>query len=281
MCDEGRYGWKHVHSAVRLVEPRRRGTNGYANVEWSALVADIDASLRKAGRLAAVLSPHLTVEEAYLLATYVRSIDPDATLALGPVPTVGEDEKYPGNFVIHAEKCPNRRGVETIVARLGGSVLGWDAFLAQVESDPPAAVWISGGYPAAWHDEAAAEKFAGVPTLVVQDCFASPLWERAEHQLPGATFAEREGSYVNFNDILQSFRWAIRPPAGVITEGQLYWQLHKRSGLYNAKAVLAEIAREIAFFAAAGAGVPSTGVDLKINQLAAAEATSPAAAATV
>ena len=167
------------------------------------------------------------------------------------MPTVGEDEKYPGNFVIHAEKCPNRRGVETIVARLGGSVLGWDEFLTQIESDPPAAVWVSGGYPAAWHDELAAAKFAGVQTLVVQDCFVSPLWERAEFQLPGATFAEREGSYVNFNDILQSFRWGIRPPAGVVAEGQLCWQLLKRPGMYNAKAVLDDIAREIAFFAAA------------------------------
>ena len=73
-----------------------------------------------------------------------------------------------------------------------------------------------------------AEKLAGVKTLIVQDSFSSPLWERADYQIPGATFAEREGSYVNAKDRLQSFRWAIRPPAGVLTEGQLYWQLLKR-----------------------------------------------------
>ncbi len=57
--------------------------------------------------------------------------------------------------------------------------------------------------------------------LIVQDLFDSPLWRRATYQLPGASFAERAGSYVNFNDRLQSFDWAIRPPAGVWVEGPL------------------------------------------------------------
>ena len=124
------------------------------------------------------------------------------------------------------------------------------------------------GYPDRGHDAAAAEKFAGVKTLIVQDCFASPLWDRADYQIPGATFAEREGSYVNAHDRLQSFQWAIRAPAGVITEGQLYWQLLKRPGLYRASEVLDDIAREIGYFSAAAEGVPELGVDLKVNQLA-------------
>jgi hypothetical protein len=41
-------------------------------------------------------------------------------------------------------------------------------------------------------------------------------------------------------------------------------------GLYNARQVLNEIAAEIPYFAVAMDPVPATGVDLKINQLAAA-----------
>ncbi len=36
MCDEGRYGFHHVHSGERLIELRRRTDSGYENVEWSA-----------------------------------------------------------------------------------------------------------------------------------------------------------------------------------------------------------------------------------------------------
>ncbi len=82
--------------------------------------------------------------------------------------------------------------------------------------------------------------------------FSSPLWERATYQLPGAAFAEREGSYVNHADRLQSVEWAIRPMAGVRVEAGVYWQLLGQSGLYKARRVLDEIAAEIGYFAAAG-----------------------------
>jgi NADH-quinone oxidoreductase subunit G len=268
MCDEGRYGWKHVHSPQRVTQLRRREKDGHVNVEWTELVAEIDQKLRRAGRLAAVISPHLTVEEAYLLCKYIRGIDPEAVLAVGPIPMEGTDERFPNGFTIRAEKCPNRKGVEAIIGRIGGGLLNWGDFLGRVEGEPFGAVWIAGGYPKAWHDEVAARKFAGVKTLILQDCFASPLWERADYQIPGATFAEREGSYVNANDRLQSFRWAIRPPAGVLTEGQLYWQLLKKPGLYRAKAVLDDVSREFAYFSAAAQGVPEVGIDLKVNQFA-------------
>ena len=113
MCDEGRYGYHHVHSADRLVEPRRRDGAAMSNVEWSALPQELDARLKKAGRLAAVISPHLTVEEAYLLAKYVRGIDPQAVLALGPVPVVGEDETFQERLYDPRRKMPEsprRRG---------------------------------------------------------------------------------------------------------------------------------------------------------------------------
>ena len=268
MCDEGRYGWKHVHDPDRVTQLRRKERDGYHNVEWSHLPQELDQKLRKASRLAAVISPHLTVEEAYLLCTYLRGIDQRAVLAVGPIPLQGADEKFPNGFTIRAEKCPNRKGVEAIVGRLGGGLLNWGDFLGRVESEPFGAVWVTGGYRQPWHDEAVAAKFAGAKLLIVQDCFASPLWNRADYQLPGGTFAEREGSYVNATDRLQSFKWAIRPPAGAKVEGQLYWQLLNRPGLFRASEVLADVAREILYFSAAAQGVPDVGIDLKVNQLA-------------
>jgi NADH-quinone oxidoreductase subunit G len=276
MCDEGRYGWKHVHDHHRATHLRRREKSSYLPIDWSQFIEEADAKLRRTGNLAAVISPNLTVEEAYLLCTYIRGIDPEATLAVGPIPLEGKDERFPSGFAIRAEKCPNRKGVEAVVGRLAGTLMNWGAFLSSVAGGSIEAVWVTGGYRMPWHDAEVAESFAGVKTLVVQDCFPSPLWERADYQVPGATFAEREGSYVNAKDRLQSFRWAIRPPAGVLTEGQLYWQLLKRSGLFRAAEVLDDVAREIIYFSAAMHGVPDVGIDLKVNQLAEAEVTSVA-----
>ncbi len=65
-------------------------------------------------------------------------------------------------------------------------------------------------------------------------------------------------------------RWAVRPPTGAWVEGPLYWRLLGRPGMYNSRKVLDDVAAEIPYFAVAGDEVPETGVDLKINQLAAA-----------
>ena len=226
-------------------------------------------ALRDAQRLAAVLSPHLTVEEAYLLAKYVRSIDPQALLVAGPAPRRGEDQTFPSGYTIRAEKCPNRRGVEEIVAKLGDGLTTWDEFLAgPLASEGFGAVWVSGGYWTDWNDEETATKFSNLKELIVQDMFASPLSGRATFELPGAAFAERGGSYVNQAGRLQSFAWAIRPPAGVMVEGRLYWRLLGEQGMFDAARVLDDVAREIAYFAAAAEPPPDVGVDLRVNQLA-------------
>lgn len=265
MCDEGRYGWKWAHDPRRVTELQWHDGTKFVDVQWSELPGRLDELLGSKRRLAAVLSPHLTVEEAYLLVQYIRSFDDGAWLAMGPIPIQGEDESFPGGFTIRAEKCPNRRGVESVLAPLADPLLSWDEFLERLGSEQVDCVWLTGGYPRAWHDQRAVEALADTSTTIVQDVFASPLWDAATVRIPGAAFAERGGSYVNFADRLQSFRWAIRPPQGVMVEGNLYWRLLGRSGMYQARQVLEELARENSYFAAAAEPVPETGVDLKVN----------------
>jgi NADH-quinone oxidoreductase subunit G len=273
MCDEGRYGFHHVHSDRRLTNVERRDGNDLVLLEWSQALREIDDRFRQAGRVAAVLSPNLTVEEAYLLASYVRSIDPQAPLVLGPATVIGADETFKNGFTIRAEKCPNRRGVEEIVSHLMGRVATLDDLVSTIDTSEIRGLWVSGGYKHDWIDAAAAERLAAVDCLVVQDLFASPVLERATYRLGGAAFAERAGSYVNHADRLQSFDWAIRPPAGVRAEAGVYWELLGRPGLVKPRQILDELAREIAFFAAAAEPVGPLGIDLKATSLVEAAAT--------
>ena len=278
ICDEGRYSYHHVHSPQRQTQLRKRQGQSLTTCDWSQLVPELDRVLRQGGRIAAAISPQLTLEEAYLLASYLRQAARQLVLAVGPVPVVGEDERFPSGFTIRAEKCPNRRGVELIVDHVGGRALDWPGFLAELQAAPCDVVWLTGGYPQTWHDETTAQTIRqAASTLIVQDCCSSPLWELADYQIPGATFAEREGSFVNAGWRLQSFCWAVRPPSGVLPEGALYWQLLGRRGLYRATDVLAEAARQMAALAVVADGVPPLGVDLRVRQLA--EAVEPDALA--
>jgi NADH-quinone oxidoreductase subunit G len=276
MCDEGRYGHHHVHSPKRLLGPKKRGASGFEPADWTKLPEELTAKLTAARRLTGIFSPHLTVEAAYLLATYLRRIDPQARLVLGHVPIVGKDERFLNGFTIRAEKCPNRRGVEKVIAHFAsGRVETWNEWLASLaehdestngEAGASGGVWISGGYKTDWIDAATAERVSAAAGLViVQDLFESPLTAIADYQLPAAAFAERAGSYVNHADRLQSFGWAIRPPMGVREEASLLWRLLGRRGLYNAREVLDEVARDIPAFSAAVYSVPEVGIDLKVN----------------
>lgn len=269
MCDEGRHGWKHVCDARRLVEPRVRRGGVLVPVNWEAAIGDLDRALRASAQLAVVLSPQLTVEEAYLLVKYAQSVQPAATLLLGPVPMRGTDQTFAGGFTIRAEKCPNRQGVQHVLDGLADRQITWDQLLTQqARSRPYDAIWIAGGYPTDWNDADTAGRLRGTPLLVVQDLFPSPLADQAHWQLPATAFAERSGSFVNRGDRLQTFQWAVRPPRGALSEGQLYWRLLGRRGLYDARQVLAEVAEEIVCFCAALDPVPATGVNLKVQQLA-------------
>src|SRR5262249_50321944 len=103
MCDEGRYGYHYVNSKERLLRPMRAvGREGDRQVAapWRGLLAALrrdlaDAASRHGSAFVGVLSPFLTVEEAYLLAKYLKGLSKDVRLALGPVAKVGADDTYP------------------------------------------------------------------------------------------------------------------------------------------------------------------------------------------
>ena len=157
-------------------------------------------SCGKAGRLAAVLSPHLTVEEAYLLGKYVRGIDPQAVLARGPGAGRRRGRDVPERLHDPRREVPqppgrrrDRRALRRRAARTG-TICSADVGRASrsARSGSPAAITTP------WNDDGDGRASSRASRRsIVQDLFASPLWERADYQLPGAAFAEREGSYVN------------------------------------------------------------------------------------
>ena len=263
MCDDGRYGWKYVHDEARLTQPRRRKSDQWEMCDWSDLVDLIGTRLSQAGKTVAVLSPFVTCEEAYLMTRYLQQLPGASVAVMGPVPRQGQDEVFPNGFQISAEKCPNRRGVELVLAESSVDLLEWDQLVSQLAAGGDFdAVWVCGGYPSDWISTSDAAHFQDVGTLIVQDLFESPLAEHADFLLPSAAFVELEGSFVNAQDHLQSFAWAVRPPSGVRPVGHLLWQYLQHGGLYSARRILQEMAGELPGFAVASEQIPAEGIAL-------------------
>src|SRR5271155_3463570 len=98
ICDEGRYSYKAANDPNLLGAMYVRKNNDLQPVAIDEAVKSVDQGLKEiAGRggvVAAVLSPFLTVEEAFLLARYIKGLNPGNVLALGPVPTRGTDQTF-------------------------------------------------------------------------------------------------------------------------------------------------------------------------------------------
>jgi NADH-quinone oxidoreductase subunit G len=268
MCDIGRYQTEYITAPERLNAIKRRSGDQWQSLLWSEGVKSVHEALVGAvklhggPRVAVVISPFLTVEEAWLLAAYAKTVAPDITLALGKLPVVGQDEKFKSGFTIRAERCPNRRGVEAILDHLGGSVIDWPMLLERIDAGEIDAAYVSANAPDPWIDETDADRFNRLTLLVVHDILPSPLARKAHFVVPGTVFAEKDGSYVNQDGLIQSTEWAVRPIDGIHTEGQTFSELLGRRGLYQARTVLKELAQAVPFFARCADGVPEAGLNL-------------------
>ena len=281
MCDEGRYGYHYVNSDDRIKQPFVKAEGKLAPSTYDAIIADVRRELKEAAAkdgssIALVLSPFLTCEEAFLLASFVKKIAPKAQVALGPVPVVGSDDTFPKDsrgrpvqpvrFTIRAEKCPNRKGVAAVVQHFQGSVLTFDSVVDSSKQGKIKALYVAGGYPpqnGGWISAEQAKAFESVPLLIVQDLFASPLSLLAKYVLPASAFSEKEGTYVNHAGLAQAFPWAVRPPMNVKTDGQVALDLSERRGLVHAPSIRKEMAAAIPAFAAFANDIGPDGVFLE------------------
>jgi NADH-quinone oxidoreductase subunit G len=265
MCDDGRFGWKYIHSDQRLMRPEMSQGDRRVAVDWdTALTATRNALKEAAAKtpksVAAVLSPWMTVEEAYLLAKHLKSLSADVRLALGPVRIEGQDDHYPkdirGNaqenvkFTIRAEKCPNRRGVEAVLQHFQGSIIGICDILGDAAESRIDTLYFVGGDPRGGLDESHAAALAKIKTLIVQDILPSPVSARGHILLAAGSFVEREGTFINHAGLAQSIKRSIRSPEDARPDGRILWELSDRKGLFNSRVLRQEIAIEIPQLAA-------------------------------
>ncbi|RMH11055.1 MAG: ferredoxin [Planctomycetota bacterium] len=214
ISDEVRFGWKFVHSEDRLSVPMRRQHGILAESGWQKTIDQMIESVR-GKRVGLLVSPMLSCEDAFLLAQMARRLDPDAVLAMGPVPIDGEDQIFPPGaspddpkaFRICAEKAPNARGVRRVLDAFGGSV-GFEEWLEKVSAGQIEAAIVTGNYPSTWATDAVLQALER-PHLVTIDTLSSPLVDMSDIVLASATWAEKAGTFENHAGMLQAFEQAI------------------------------------------------------------------------
>ena len=268
ISDEVRYGWKFIHRADRLGSMVRKQFGMAVETDVQRACSDTVAGLRKAvaagKKTAVIISPMLPSEEAYLLAKAAMAIDPDTFLAVGPIPVNGVDHHYPPGgderkrFTVHAEKCPNSRGVRRVLEALSktgshnGYVASFEQVTSQLRSAEIGGVLVTGNYPSEWINADFIAALKGTFVAVI-DTLPSALTARADVLMAGATFAEKAGTFTNAKGMIQAFEAAIAVKDGAIAEGQLAIGLLDAAGaalpanlgLYNAAMIRQHMAANV------------------------------------
>ena len=227
ITDEVRYGWKFVHSQHRITLPRLQGRGEFkpdkARDAWfaayGAIKSRLDGIQDRGGRIAALISPMLSCEDAYLLARAILTIDESAVFGIGPVPVDGEDKEFPGGFTVRAEKAPNARGVRRVLNKVVANVHDFDSFTKEIGSAN--ALFITGNYPSEWVTAGLTDNIADDAFVVLIDTLQSDFAARANIVLPAATWAEKAGTFENDKNRLQAFEQAIEPVDFCKSESQI------------------------------------------------------------
>jgi NADH-quinone oxidoreductase subunit G len=248
MCDYGRLNYKFINDPNRLHTPSVKSAvmGEQSNLTWTEATRQIAGKLKvtktKGGAsIAAIGSARATTEELFLFNKLVREV-----LGAGLVDCVAHVEQA-DKFFLNADRNPNTSG-----AKLAGvtaePVGGRIKVIAEAIKSGRIKTLIVLGENVAEHGIAEG-LLAKLELLVVIDTLPSQVTELAHYVLPGATFAEKRGTFINVNGRLQRLNAAIPSPGIARPEWQtlaaLLNELDPASSYLTIEDVFADMARKI------------------------------------
>lgn len=206
MCDYGRLEtFRPVNSDQRVKAPMVRKDAGLVEVGWDEAVAVIASEFRafRKNEIAVVGSGTLTNEDCYVLQKFSRDVLGTRHIDIVPhVKAVDEDD-----ILIRADKTPNTRGAREVGLRPAEGGLSFDGIVKGIRDGQIKALYVVaediGAIPAV------ASVLTKLQVLVVQSPVVNETTRRADIILPLATFAEKNGTFTNFQGRVQRIRPSV------------------------------------------------------------------------
>jgi NADH-quinone oxidoreductase subunit G len=224
VSDEGRFMYHAIRSEDRLANPVQPepGTDALLDAPWEPALAFVDEKMRGASSSAVVLvSTHATQQEVEAANEYAAEIGA-GNVSYIPNALVTEDQTFPGGFTIKGEKSPNTTGVTSLVEKS----------LDDVEINSSSVVLVINSSVRTENiSEAHLDKISGADFVFAIDVLKSPLVKRSFLSLAGRMWAEKQGTWVNFENTEQSFEPAVVGPMQSRNERDILLDLTQRAKL--------------------------------------------------
>jgi len=232
MCDIGRFDYHWIEGDDRLRRPLVQRASGVLEpATWSEALATLAERVLAAGGPSALrflVSAHASLEELSVLGRMGGAFNlAEESVAISW--RAREKPQPPGaKFTIPAIDAPNVRGARDLGFPLSVTAQGeadLSAFRQDVEAGRVKALYVYDPGPAGSIGDAswviAARKSGKLPLLIVHGVLMTDLTKAADVVLPGASWVEKDASYVNKDGRLQAAARAIPPPG----EAQEDWKV--------------------------------------------------------
>jgi NADH-quinone oxidoreductase subunit G len=251
MCDEGRYGYRWIDDDTRLLAPAARADGPALETTWDDAVDQLVAALRRyrPEEIGVIASPEMSNEDLHALAGVARHLGLRQVAFRVPPREPGLDD----DFLLRADRHPNTRGAELILPAGGPDAR---EVLTAAAAGRVKLLWVLHHdlLASAWPEAEVRAAVAGAELLVFQGTNATAVSEAAHLVLPSAAYAERDGTFTNFQGRVQRFRAAVAPLGEALPDWEVLARVGRALGAAD-PAVAAERAERV--FAALSAAVPA------------------------
>jgi NADH-quinone oxidoreductase subunit G len=249
ICDEGRYGYKSINDQRVLYPMVRQGEN-LVRTSMQTALERVSHTLQQCDgvEVGMIATPQGTNEDLYLLSKLASQIStPDQVwIHLGEL-------GYEDDFLIRADKNPNTRGAEAIGLPAPASSEALASLSQAIEAGSIKVLYaIDTDLETVFGAEAVERLAAKLDCLIVQTSNERPGWQQAHVVLPSAVYAERDGTFTNFEGRVQRINRAFAPRGEALPAWQIYQRLSQTLGYQedyaSAEAVLTELAATVPAF---------------------------------
>lgn len=219
MCDEGRFTFTYLADPARLRRPTWRENDRPVEMGYDDLLLRLARAVRRIGEahgpsaIGCIASSRLTNEELFLVRRFFRDIlgTPHLDFRVRPVQFEAADAPEDG-ILRRTDKTANSRGARDLHILPGSEGLDVAGMLAAAAGGRVRALFVFEEdlvreFPDRWVREA----LGRLELLVTSSLFATETTALAHAVLPALGFAEKEGSFTNFQGRLQKIRRALTP----------------------------------------------------------------------
>ncbi len=225
ICDLGRYGLYFVDQK-RIIHPKKKQNNDFIPISWNEVYFEIAQIInpiikKNPDSFAIILSPHLTNEELFIYQEFISKIKCN-NYHYSAIST----NTYYDDFLIKSDKFPNINGAKLIIK--SNNINSTEQILEKARQGAYKCLYIIGqDLIKAYGKEEIKNVFSKINIIIGQFSNENQTTPFVNYILPAATFAEKNGTFINFENRIQLIKRAFPPLENSKPDWQIIIELAK------------------------------------------------------